>query len=175
MKDKIKKYSLHWALGGKDANGGLEQNAYELEKLCEFINEKNIKTYTEIGCAAGQLLRFMRDEFELDATGITLEPRDTHKDLPIIHGSSRDPEIIKMAKPCDLYFIDGDHSYLGVKSDYLNYKGLCKYMAFHDILGQRDCEGVSQFWNEIRNEYEFIEFIDPNRDIASGIGIIKII
>ena len=75
----------------------------------------------------------------------------------------------------DLILIDGDHSYLGVKSDYLNYKGLCKYMAFHDILGQRDCEGVSQFWNEIRNEYEFIEFIDPNRDIASGIGIIKII
>jgi hypothetical protein len=30
MKDKIKKYSLHWDIGGKDANGGLEQNAYEL-------------------------------------------------------------------------------------------------------------------------------------------------
>ena len=39
MKDKIKKYSLHWALGGTNTSGGLEQNAYELEKLCEFILE----------------------------------------------------------------------------------------------------------------------------------------
>ena len=174
MKDRIKKYSLHWALGGTNTSGGLEQNAYELEKLCEFILEKNIQTYTEIGCAAGQLLRFMRDELGLNTFGITLEPRDSHVDLPIIHGNSTDPEIIKIAKMCDLYFIDGDHSYLGVKSDYLNYKGFCKYMAFHDILGQRDCEGVSKFWNEIKNQYEFFEFIDSNTEIASGIGIIKI-
>ena len=47
-------------------------------------------------------------------------------------------------------------------------------MAFHDILGQRDCEGVSRFWNEIKDQYEFFEFIDSNAEIASGIGIIKI-
>jgi hypothetical protein len=47
-------------------------------------------------------------------------------------------------------------------------------MAFHDILGLRNCEGVNKFWNEIKTSYEYIEFIDSDLSIASGIGIIKI-
>lgn len=174
MKEIIQKWPLHWALGGNDVTGGLEQNAYELEKFCEFIKQKNIKSYTEVGIAAGLLLKFMRTEMNLDIFGITYEFRDTHIGLPVIYGKSQDPEIIKQSFYSDLYFIDADHSYDSVKEDYENYKDKCEYMAFHDILGLRSCEGVSALWNQIKIKYEHWEFICPNINTASGIGVIKI-
>jgi hypothetical protein len=174
IKETISKWPLHWALGGNDTTGGLEQNHYELEKLCEFVIEKNIKTYTEVGIAAGLLLKFMRNEMNLDVFGITYEERDTHIGLPVIYGKSQDPEIIKQSSYSELYFIDGDHSYEAVKQDYENYKDKCKYMAFHDILGLRSCEGVAALWNQIKMKHENWEFVCPDINTASGIGIIKI-
>ena len=50
-------------------------------------------------------------------------------------------------------------------------------MAFHDILGFRDCKGVQQFWEELL----FTEFgqrcdvaISPDVQTASGIGWIEL-
>jgi hypothetical protein len=174
IQEIIKKWPRHIVLGGNDITGGLEQNAYELEMLCNFIIKNKIKTYVEVGIAAGLLLRFMRDEMFLDVKGITLEPRNTHEGLPVVYGKSQDKSIIDSAIKADFYFIDGDHSYEYVKQDYENYKHLCKYMGFHDILGQRDCEGVNKLWNEIKNSHKNWEFIDSDLNIASGIGIIKI-
>lgn len=174
IKEKISKWPLHHLLGGNDITGGLEQNAHELEQLCYFILEKNIKTYTEVGIAAGLLLKFMRDEMNLEVYGITLEKRSTHAGLPVVYGYSDDKNIIENAKESDLYFIDANHSYDWVKKDYINYKDKCKYMAFHDLLGMRECEGVAKLWSEIKNKYENWEFINPDKQIASGIGIIKI-
>ena len=174
MKDIISRWPLHWALGGNDFTGGLEQNAYELEKFCDFVKEKNIKTYTEVGIAAGLLLKFMRNEMGLDVFGITYEERDTHIGLPVVYGKSQDPAIINSSAPSDLYFIDGDHSYEAVKADYENYKDKCKYMAFHDILGLRSCEGVAALWNQVKLQHEYWEFICPDLGTASGIGVIKI-
>ena len=173
---RIDKYTLHHALGGTDTKGGLEQNREELNQLCEFIELNEIKTYLEIGCAAGQLLRFMRDEMELQVCGITPEERSSHHDLPIIHAKSQDPEIIKAIGETeikDLIFVDGDHSYEAVRADYLNYKDKCKFMAFHDIAGLRDCEGVRKLWKEIKDGYEHLEFFGKP-DVMSGIGIINI-
>lgn len=174
MREIIERWPRHYVLGGTDRSGGLEQNAFELEKLCEFIKEHEIKSYTEIGIAAGLLLKFMQNEMGLIANGITLEPRNTHSEISVVYGYSQDPNIINSAKVSDLYFIDGDHSYESVKADYQNYKHLCKYMAFHDMLGQRDCEGVYKFWQEIKSMHEHWEFIDSDINIASGIGIIKL-
>ena len=174
MQSIISKWPLHWALGGNDFTGGLEQNAYELEKFCEFIKTKNIKSYTEIGIAAGLLLRFMKDEMNLNVFGITYEERESHIGLPVFYGKSQDQEVVKIASFSDLYFIDADHSYEAVKSDFNNYKGKCTYMAFHDILGLRSCEGAKVFWDELKSQYEYWEFICPDINIASGIGVIKI-
>lgn len=69
----------------------------------------------------------------------------------------------------DTIFIDGDHSYDGVKLDYdyclnlLNDNGV---MIFHDIASLQ-CPGVVKLWNEIKNE-RCIEFIRSNK---CGIGI----
>jgi len=79
----------------------------------------------------------------------------------------------------DFLFIDGDHTYDGVKQDYEMYRFLIKsggYIAFHDINNIDDC-GVDKLWKELKGEK--IEFNDKttwvknSNKIMGGIGIIK--
>ncbi|MHB8410266.1 MAG: class I SAM-dependent methyltransferase [Acidiferrobacterales bacterium] len=171
MAYNIDKYPLHWALGGADTSGGLEQNAYELQQLCNFIKEADIRTYLELGIAQGYLLRFMKDEMKLKVKGVTLDKYPTHEGLDVTYGKSQDIEI---ADSYDMIFVDGDHSYEAVKTDYEKFKGKCSFMAFHDICGHRACEGVKKLWSEIKDKYEHWSLIAENKEQQSGIGIIWI-
>ena len=179
----INKYSNHGALGGRPGDTGIEQNKYELNELCKFITENNIKSWLEIGIAHGELLRFMGKEMNLNAMGITLnEHTHAHTGLTVMYGSSRDNTIIQAVKDYvnengkyGMIFVDGDHSYDGVKADYNNYKDLCTYMGFHDACGWRDCQGVPAFLNEIKAQYsDSYKMFEDQTDFRSGIAVIKI-
>lgn len=57
----------------------------------------------------------------------------------------------------DFIFIDGDHSYEGVKADFINYRPLLSTggcIAFHDIVDtpitRGAGQGVFRFWNELK-------------------------
>ena len=80
-----------------------------------------------------------------------------------------------------LIFIDGDHSYTGVKNDYEISKNSGKIFVFHDIVSDV-CPGVVNFWNELKtnegNKYNFFEFTEQYDDVLNnthqkflGIGV----
>ena len=85
----------------------------------------------------------------------------------------------------DLLFIDGDHSYLGVKKDFEIYKSFVSdkgIIAFHDIVpdifsrtGTKTNSYVGEvpkFWSEIKNNYNSLEFIESSKQDGCGIGVI---
>jgi predicted O-methyltransferase YrrM len=77
----------------------------------------------------------------------------------------------------DLLFIDGDHSYAGVKSDFAMYSPLVRkggLVAFHDIAGTpfHDTSGVSNFWGEVKGSYQNLEIIHERGRDSMGIGVL---
>ncbi len=160
-------------LGGYDTSGGMEQNYDELEWLCRFIIDRNIKSFLEIGLSNGKLHEFMVKEMKLDAEGIS--PIKVYGAKMYV-GKSQDPEILKQCRGFyDMVFVDGDHSADAVKADYDNFSTRCKYMAFHDIYNSRNgCEDVEKFWSEIKQWHESWEFCGQE-GVHSGIGIIKLL
>ena len=83
-------------------------------------------------------------------------------------------ENILKGKKIDFLYIDGDHTYEGIKKDFNIYK---EYMAndgligFHDINTHKEGYGVVKFWNEIKEQYRFEEFIKKDSKVM-GNGLI---
>ena len=78
----------------------------------------------------------------------------------------------------DFLFIDGDHSYEGVKKDFEMYSPLVRkggIIAFHDIAPNGILEltgGVSRFWKEIEKKNYYQEIINNQNQEGFGIGIL---
>ena len=79
----------------------------------------------------------------------------------------------------DFLFIDGDHSYDGVKRDFEMYSPLVRpggLVAFHDIVAhplEKECH-VKEFWDEVKQSYRHKEFIDSTQQQWAGIGLLYV-
>jgi predicted O-methyltransferase YrrM len=80
--------------------------------------------------------------------------------------------------PFDVVFIDGDHSYKGVKLDWKYYGPMGKVVIFHDIRQPRPPENMDlevwKFWDElkawsqVKAERTIGEFIAPGSKMGLG-------
>ena len=103
--------------------------------------------------------------------------------LHLIRGDSHRPETkdrvlrILDGASLDYLFLDGDHTYDGIRKDFEMYAPLVRrggIIALHDITvhtGDRTCQ-VDKFWNEIRDQYRHQEFIENPAQGWAGLGIL---
>jgi cephalosporin hydroxylase len=86
-------------------------------------------------------------------------------------------------RPVDFLFIDGDHTYDGVKRDFELYSPLVRAggtVAFHDIVPQGAREDVwqvgevPQFWAELREGHRVTELVEDWEQGRFGIGVVHL-
>ena len=77
----------------------------------------------------------------------------------------------------DLLFIDGDHRYEGVRTDFEMYAPLVRrggLVALHDIVPhplESGCE-VSDFWSEVKGSHRYSEIVNGTSQNRAGIGVL---
>lgn len=186
---------------------GALQKPNELEKLAEFVIGRPHKTVLEIGTCKGGTLWFWHHlpnnntvvsvdmpngEF---GGGPTSDDRDKilnwvsdKQNTILVTGDSHKEETLTEVKEAlagelaDILFIDGDHTYEGVKKDFEMYSPLVKnggLIVLHDIVDHSEsnpaCQ-VEKFWQELTTTIYpmgiFWAIIDPARCWA-GIGVMQ--
>ncbi|MBY9007040.1 MAG: class I SAM-dependent methyltransferase [Candidatus Lokiarchaeota archaeon] len=195
-------YSLFDTLNYKSEIKSL-QNKLEIKNFVKIIKKKNPKIIVEIGtCKGGTLFllsRFSSDDaliisldlptwniyggygylrgklyrsFLLKHQKLILLAKDSHKISAL-----NEIETILKNRTIDVLFIDGDHTYKGVKQDFKMYSPLVKkdgLIVFHDIVvhqSEENCQ-VNEFWNEIKQNYKHQEIVDDWNQKHWGIGIL---
>lgn len=182
----------------------IKQIRSEIAGLCELIQYLKPEKILEIGTASGGSL-FLLAKNSGNAHLISVDlpegkfgggypeykipffksfANDNQK-IDLLRGDSHDHLMFDRVKgllggkPLDVLFIDGDHSYEGVRQDFEMYIRLVSpngIIVFHDIVKHNmdwGC-GVDQLWGELKLKYRYLEFIDSPTQQWAGIGVLFI-
>ena len=171
---------------------------HKVRFLCLLINylNKNIKNYLEIGVHNGTSMSYVlqsdykvnncygidlfEDTFYSDNLDKNLIYNNLQKlnknknNIFLIKGDSTDKNIIQLFEniKLDIIFIDGNHTYEGVKKDFYNYYTFLSnngIMIFDDFNEAPTNKGVFKFINELlkieqkyfKGNYKFIDNEHP--------------
>jgi len=178
----------------------------ELRLLAKEIEECKPRTVVEIGTASGGTLFLASALAADDALIISIDLPEGEfgggypswkvplyssfkrkkQRIELIRGNSHEPGIFQQveslvgSRRIDYLFLDGDHTYEGVKKDFSHYAKLLgenALVAFHDIVSDKSIPPthfVSVFWNEIKKQYPSKEFIRGINQSKLGIGVIRV-
>lgn len=177
----------------------------EILGLAQRVQRLQPRTVVEIGTATGGTLFIWCALAHPDATIVSIDlPGGIHgggypywktfvyrrftsanQKLHLLRGDSHSGAMLEQLKarlggqPVDFLFIDGDHTYAGVKQDFEMYSPLVRkggLIAFHDIAlhpPELDCH-VDAFWNELKQTRPAHEFIENAKQGWGGIGLIEV-
>lgn len=195
--------SLNMVIAKNAINRGAMQKLSELKDLLDFLETRQMNTVVEIGTATGGTFYAFCQIAPSDAHIISIdlpggpfgggyEVEDVQvfktyakvgQTIFFMREDSHQEETKKgllerlKERKIDVLFIDGDHTYEGVKKDFEMYEPLVAkggIIIFHDICKHAtapDCQ-VDRFWNQIKHQYKFKEFIDKNEADWGGIGVL---
>jgi cephalosporin hydroxylase len=173
------------------ANGGgllIWQYPNQFSEYLFFLKDFKISSYIEIGCRWGgtyilttEFLKKMGTVEKSVAVDIIDSPVTEYCNVNSecrflkINSKSDDFKTFMKENSFDLIFIDGDHSYNGVKNDFETSKDSGNMFVFHDISSCA-CPGVVNFWKEMKSNPEFdcYEFTEQYPDVPEnylGIGV----
>jgi predicted O-methyltransferase YrrM len=176
----------------------------EIDFALSMIQDIRPKRIMELGTGKGGNLFLLANASAPDATVISLDMRGGPHGagyppwkVPLlksfVHGNqklvlldadshnSNTPNMISnilQGELLDVLFIDGDHSYEGVKKDFNLYTSFVRpggLIVMHDIaICDHDptCK-VNVFWDEIKENYEHEEVIEDHKQDWGGLGILK--
>lgn len=186
----------------------MSQKRSEIRNLAEAVKAINPKVIVEIGTRKGGTLftwcRYTKAELIISIDlpngihgGGYPERKQSlyqfflsdfsNRKMLLIQDNSHDESTLKKITTIlgdtkiDFLFIDGDHTYSGVKMDFDMYAPLVRkdgIIAFHDIIpnttSHEDAETIEvpKFWNELKHQFNNKEFIDSPNQRNMGIGII---
>ena len=175
----------------------------ELERFADIVAKLNASAVLEIGTANGGTLcvfsRLARPDAVIVSVDFPGDPRfgigyggarsllyrafsKSSQRMHLIRGDSHLSKTVSEVRkrcPCfDHIFIDGDHTYEGVKEDFSNFSPLIRsggIIAFHDIIGEHSPESgfeVARFWNEIKSSFRHEEIVENRSQGWAGIGVL---
>jgi cephalosporin hydroxylase len=182
-----------------------DQIPIEIAGLLRMVQKRQPSYLCEIGAAGGGTLALFSAVAHPRARILSIDihyPEEKRaayanllqdeQQLACVEGDSHGEHVTALAKEwlnghrMGLLFIDGDHSYEGVKADYDLYGPMVAsdgMIAFHDIV--RDYKtrygintesfaaGVPRFWKEIsRSDGTKLEFVEHPWQDGYGIGVI---
>jgi cephalosporin hydroxylase len=182
------------------------QKKSEIRRLIEIVSALRPASICEIGAAGCGTTFLLAQAAASKATIITLDLAFTESRKAAIgcfalkeqkvfalQADSHNPDTIRIVKDSlagqrlDVLYLDGDHSYEGIKADFSFYSPLVRpdgLIVFHDIVPDfktrygietsSDAGGVPQFWEELKASHKDVEEIveDAEQD-GFGIGILR--
>ena len=181
-----------------DVFGGQHQGGYHVQQhpdefaalVCLLLKRcRMIKLYGEIGVAAGGTTRLLWELVGFDRS-VLIDDGNHPKHMyfaaqnvlglpyQFIKGDSHSQYVADTLKnhlsgdaKFDVVFIDGDHSYDGVKQDIELVKPYCDaatLLVFHDT---RACDGVKRAFEEFSDAQRLAEFVTGEKTL--GIGVVR--
>ncbi len=182
----------------------LQQVKREIVTLLSILRRENVHSMMEIGTRNGGTLFLFSWTLPSDAKMLSLDlPSEQSikrgydrfktsylsnfiqksQQLTLVRGDSHSPTSFAKVKSAlkgelDFLFIDGDHTYEGVKKDFEMYSPLVRrggLVAFHDICGHHlGVSEVDRYWAEIKNSYRHTEIIEDPQQKWAGIGLLYV-
>jgi predicted O-methyltransferase YrrM len=175
----------------------------EIRRLLDFLRQKKPQCIVEIGTAKGGTLFLWTRIASANSHIISIDlPAGqfgggyppwriplyksfalSNQKLDLIRADSHSEETLTRTrellggKEIDLLFIDGDHTYEGVKRDFEMYSPMVAQrgiIAIHDIVdhGPESGVGVSKYWDQIKQKYPHVEFKADENQRWAGIGVL---
>jgi cephalosporin hydroxylase len=142
------------------------QNKWEMWKMLEQVAKLRPKVIVEIGIDGGGFLMTLREAFAPDIlVGIDIVKHATHEGFNVIYADSQNIKTVALLKKelkgrqIDFLFIDGDHHYEAVKTDFKFFSPLVRpggIIGFHDTNVKKNVGvEVSKFMRELDKKLAF--------------------